>query len=142
MKAALLAAFLWQGAAPAPADPFCKDVRLLAGAALEADPFERLRGRNFRPRLLDACVARAADYQCKRLRPRAGETRESVAHRIRACLPAWPPASLLRDIDLRGNETMVVQASAFQALVTTEHNGRSRRRGRRRGRRLRKIFCS
>lgn len=75
--------------AAAPPDPFCEDVRALAEAAEEPDPFRSLRNRDFRPRLGRAhCFfSSAGRYTCGHNLATPGETAEAYASRIHACLP-------------------------------------------------------
>ena len=120
----LLAALHMQPTAPATGDAFCDDIRTMLASAMERQPFQDLRRRAFLPRLLNDCVADSAGYVCEQRRARAGQTRDVYAQRIRQCMPAWPPAATFREIDLHGNDEIVIQASAFQARVVSQRAGR------------------
>lgn len=120
MKITLLAALLWHGAgAAAPADPFCEDVRLLAAAAAEADPFRSLRNRDFKPRLSRGyCFFNSArGYTCGHNLAARDETRQSYAARIHSCLPGSTRSTLPR---VHGFVEEVVRLGPFEARVT-EH---------------------
>jgi hypothetical protein len=91
MKLLLAAALLTlPGAAPAKGDDiFCQDVRRLARAAQETPPFNSLVAENFRPRLLARGCSHnmLGGYTCLQTLAPRDLTRETVAGRIRACLP-------------------------------------------------------
>ena len=120
----LLAALHMQPTAPTTGDVFCDDIRTMFASAMQRQPFQDLRSRAFLPRLLNDCVADAAGYVCEQRRARAGQTRDVYARRIRQCMSAWPQATTFREIDLHGNDEIVIQASAFQARVVSQRAGR------------------
>ena len=99
-------------------DVFCQDVRRLARAAKEAPPFHSLVAENFRPRLLaHGCSHNMrGGYTCSQTFAPRGLTRESVAGRIRACLPG---ATLTVRRDYLHHE-LIVSRGRFTASVA-EH---------------------
>jgi hypothetical protein len=99
-------------------DAFCQDVRRLARAAEETPPFRSLVAENFRPRLLaHGCSHNMrGGYTCLQTLAPRGLTRESVAERIRACLPG---ATLTTRRDYLHHE-LIVSRGRFTASVS-EH---------------------
>jgi hypothetical protein len=120
MKLLLAAALLTlPNVAPAKGDDvFCQDVQRLARTAGEAPPFHSLVAENFRPRLLEHGCSHnmRGGYTCSQTLAPRGLTRESVAGRIRACLPG---ATLATRRDYLHHE-LIVSRGRFTATVA-EH---------------------
>lgn len=92
-------------------DVFCEDVRRLARGAEEAPPFRSLVAGNVRPRLLaHGCSHNMrGGYTCLQTLAPRGLTRESIAARIRACLPGATLAA--------SRDELVVRRGRFTASV-------------------------
>jgi len=124
MKSLLIAsALIAPAAASAQPDPFCEDVRALAAAAEEADPFRSLRNRDFRPRLTRGYCFYSMDdnYTCGHSLARPDETREAYAVRIQQCLPG---STLTSERD-HPRDYRVVRRGRFEARVTEQGTDRA-----------------